>query len=252
MNGPEVREDPGAVPSGGPDAAGRGPTTPGVTAVVPLRDGVSGKSRLAAVLSDADRRTLVAVLARHVIRVLLGTPQVTRVVVVTGDVPFTRRVLDGVPGAAAVEILEQPPDRPGLNPALELARAHLSTSTAVSTGDLPAGDLLVVHADLPALTSSDVVALTDEPAEVVIATDRAGTGTNLLLLRGGEEFRFRFGEGSRGAHEREAERAGLGVVVVRRPGTAVDLDTTDDWAELPAHVRHAVGHGMLRRSAATA
>ncbi|WP_069386062.1 hypothetical protein [Cellulosimicrobium cellulans] len=54
-------------------------------------------------------------------------------------------------------------------------------------------------------------------------------------------FRFRFGVDSLAAHLAEAERAGARSVVVQRPGTATDLDTVDDWGELPAQVRAAVG-----------
>ena len=214
----------------------------GTTAVVPLRDGVSGKSRLAAVLDDGSRRRLVRVLARHVVTTLLATDGIERVVVVTADPVFTRETLAGF----EVEVLEQPADRPGLNGALEHAREAL-----VARGP---GPLLVAHADLPALTPEDVAALLAEDAPVVIATDRYRSGTNLLLLApdpfepskasgapaaGG--FRFRFGIGSLAAHVAEAEAHGLGVTVVHRPGTAVDLDTADDWSQLPDEVRTAVG-----------
>jgi 2-phospho-L-lactate guanylyltransferase len=230
----------------------------GTTAVVPLRDGVSGKSRLAAVLDAGSRRRLVRVLARHVVTTLLATEGIGRVVVVTADPGFARETLAGLD----VEVLEQPADRPGLNGALEHARDVL--------GAQPAGAhrLLVAHADLPALTREDVTALLDDTAPVVIATDRNRSGTNLLLLpfethadslstaaertsfayereRGGSDgavpFRFRFGVGSLAAHLVEAAAHGLGVRVVHRPGTAVDLDTADDWSELPEGVRAAVG-----------
>jgi 2-phospho-L-lactate guanylyltransferase len=125
----------------------------------------------------------------------------------------------------------------------------------------------VVHADLPALTPSDVEAVLGTEADVVVATDRHDAGTNLLLVpltpascqepvtREGHErlttsgrFRFRFGEDSCAAHLAEAERLGLRADVVGRPGTAADLDTIDDWAELPrdvrARVRTAVGHSL--------
>lgn len=208
---------------------GRGTTT----AVVPLRDGVSGKSRLAAVLDGDSRRRLVWVLARHVVTTLLASDGIGRVVVVTADPVFTRETLAGL----EVEVLEQPAGRPGLNGALEHAREMLAARGS--------GPLLVAHADLPALTPEDVAALLAEDAPVVIATDRYRSGTNLLLLdpeapRGGG-FRFRFGVGSLAAHVAEAEAHGLEVTVVHRPGTAVDLDTADDWSQLPDEVRAAVG-----------
>lgn len=219
----------------GAGRSGRGTTT----AVVPLRDGVSGKSRLAAVLDGDSRRRLVRVLARHVVTTLLASDGIGRVVVVTADPVFTRETLAGL----EVEVLEQPADRPGLNGALEHAREVLAARGS--------GPLLVAHADLPALTPEDVAALLAEDAQVVIATDRYRSGTNLLLLdsetsesfepseAGG--FRFRFGVGSLAAHVAEAEAHGLEVTVVHRPGTAVDLDTADDWSQLPDEVRTAVG-----------
>ena len=91
------------------------------TALVPLRDGVSGKSRLAAVLDAGARRRLVRVLGRHVVSTLLVADGIERVVVVTADPDFTRETLAGL----AAEVLEQPADRPGLNGALEHAREVL-------------------------------------------------------------------------------------------------------------------------------
>jgi 2-phospho-L-lactate guanylyltransferase len=205
----------------------------GTTAVVPLRDGVSGKSRLAAVLDAGSRRRLIRVLARHVVATLLAADGIERVVVVTADPAFTRETLAGL----AVEVLEQPADRPGLNAALEHAREVLPAGST--------GRLLVAHADLPALSPGDVAAILAEDAPVVIATDRNRSGTNLLLLPvadgAGPRFRFRFGADSLAAHLAEAEAHGLDVRVVYRPGTAVDLDTTDDWSQLPDEVRSAVG-----------
>jgi 2-phospho-L-lactate guanylyltransferase len=213
---------------------------PGTTAVVPLRDGVSGKSRLAAVLDGDSRWRLVRVLARHVVTTLLAADGIGRVVVVTADPAFTRETLAGLD----VEVLEQPADRPGLNAALEHAREVLAARGS--------GPLLVAHADLPALTPEDVGALLAEDTPVVIATDRYRSGTNLLRVPSGNfepsegpsadgRFRFRFGVGSLAAHVAEAEAHGLEVTVVHRPGTAVDLDTADDWSQLPDEVRTAVG-----------
>ncbi|MFJ1513525.1 2-phospho-L-lactate guanylyltransferase [Cellulosimicrobium funkei] len=246
-----------------------------VVAVVPLRDGSSGKSRLAHVLDPASRSRLVTVLARHVVGTLLASEDVARVVVVTSDPRFTWRALRDVvvDGAAAatdggeglplltadadrLRIVLQPADRPGLDAAVdvgrEIAASEPEVGTTSGTAEHGPARLLVAHADLPALTTADVAALLAEDAPVVVATDRLGSGTNLLVLDppasapssggpGGAGFRFRFGPGSRAAHVAEAERLGLRAVVVRRPGTAVDLDTVDDWGELPPHVRAAVG-----------
>ena len=248
------------VPDGG--ARPDGPARRGrVVAVVPLRDGSSGKSRLAHVLDPAARSRLIAVLARHVVRTLLASDGVERVVVVTSDPRFTWRALrdvvvdesadaaeaDGLPlltdEADRLRIVLQPADRPGLDAAVDVGREIAASDTVEGAMDRRPLRLLVAHADLPALTTADVAALLAEDAPVVVATDRLGAGTNLLALdpRASASFRFRFGPGSRAAHVAEAERLGLRAVVVQRPGTAVDLDTVEDWGELPAGARAAVG-----------
>ena len=206
-------------------------------AVLPLRDGVSGKSRLAATLDPGARRRLVVALARHVVEVLVplvAGGRLTGVVVVTADVPFVEDVLATVPG----QVIAEPPGTPGLNGALDHAREHVRS--------LGADRMLVVHADLPRLTTDDVHALLATRADVTIATDRHATGTNLLMVPvtvplAATGYRFRFGPGSRAAHEAEAAAHGLTSAVVQRPGTAADLDTLDDWAELPAEIRARVG-----------
>jgi len=243
-----------------------GPAGGGTVALVPLRDGVSGKSRLASALDPPARRRLVAALARHVVAVLQASSGLDRLLVVTADVPFVDEtlglVLDGGSSGSArqfelppraetaalaqpVEVIAQPPGRPGLNAALDVGR-----EAALERG---AARLLVAHADLPLLAPADVAALlaagaptSDEASgePVVVATDRHLAGTNLLVLPATAEFRFRFGEASRGAHVAEAERAGLRPVVVHRPGTAVDLDTIDDWGELPRAPRDRLRHGL--------
>lgn len=206
-------------------------------AVLPLRDGVSGKSRLAATLDPGARRRLVVALARHVVEVLgslVAGGRLTGIVVVTADVPFVEDVLATVPG----QVIAEPPGTPGLNGALDHAREHVRS--------LGADRMLVVHADLPRLTTDDVDALLAARADVTIATDRHATGTNLLMVPltvplAATGYRFRFGPGSRAAHEAEAAAHGLTSAVVQRSGTAADLDTLDDWAELPAEIRTRVG-----------
>ncbi|MFD6164489.1 2-phospho-L-lactate guanylyltransferase [Oerskovia sp. NPDC060287] len=258
----------GAPRPGSARAASAVPAEQRVVAVVPLRDGFSGKSRLAAVLDPAERSRLIAVLARHVVGTLLASEAVGRVLVVTSDPRFAWRALgslvppvppplDDDPGAGAVtgtpaegdeagaegdgpgrlQIVLQPASRPGLNAALDVGRELVVDTSGPGEGAARPARLLVAHADLPALTVEDVEALLAEEAPVVVATDRARSGTNLLVLAADAPFTFRFGAGSLEAHLAEAARQGVRAAVVQRTGTAVDLDTLDDWAELPADVR---------------
>ncbi|MFE4464507.1 2-phospho-L-lactate guanylyltransferase [Oerskovia sp. NPDC056781] len=248
-------------------AAGASPARQRVVAVVPLRDGSSGKSRLATVLDPAERSRLIATLARHVVGTLLTSEAVERVLVVTSDPRFTWRALgtlvepvpppmDDTPptvtdspaegdgdsaegdGPGRLQIVLQPAGRPGLNAALDVGR-EIVANLADPAGEEAARPvrLLVAHADLPALTTDDVEALLAEDAPVVVATDRTRSGTNLLVLDADAPFSFRFGVGSLEAHLAEARLRGVRAAVVQRTGTAVDLDTLDDWSELPADVR---------------
>jgi 2-phospho-L-lactate guanylyltransferase len=115
----------------------------------------------------------------------------------------------------------------GLNEGLEQARFDALVED-VDT-------LVVLHGDLPNLRASDVETLLNalpagpEPA-VAIAPDRAGTGTNGLVLRPPGVIRFRFGPGSFAAHVSEVERAGVPLVAVNKAGLAFDLDTPADLA----------------------
>ncbi|MDP8921974.1 MAG: hypothetical protein M3O34_03760, partial [Chloroflexota bacterium] len=74
------------------------------------------------------------------------------------------------------------------------------------------------------------------PAEqgVVIAPDRAGLGTNALVLAPPAGLSPRFGVDSFRAHLTAAVERRLPYQIVERPGLALDLDTPDDIARLLA------------------
>ena len=120
----------------------------------------------------------------------------------------------------------------GLNEGLEQARFDALVDDIET--------LIVLHGDLPNVQAGDIQLLAgalpegDAPA-VAIAPDRAGTGTNGLVLRPPGVIRFRFGAGSFAAHLEEVEHAGVPLVAVNRAGLAFDLDTPEDlarWLEL--------------------
>jgi 2-phospho-L-lactate guanylyltransferase len=123
--------------------------------------------------------------------------------------------------------LPQDASEPGLNAAAAAGRCWALARDA--------GALLVLFGDLPLLRPADVRHVFAVPAPVVLAPDRHETGTNALLLRFGkhrgatERFAFQFGAGSAGRHGAEARRLGLPFETVSTPGTALDLDTPEDW-----------------------
>lgn len=201
-----------------------------VTAVVALRDGSTGKARLSGVLGSTARNRLVSVMARHVVSTLLASGVVDHVLVVTVDPLFATSAMQGL--GRRVDVIRQPIGQCGLNAAIDFGRKNSSGAT---------DRLLVVHADLPALSREDVRAVLASHAPVVLAPDRRQEGTNVLALSpASKDFSFRFGVGSLAAHQAQTSARGVKSLLVQRAGTAIDLDTVDDWAALPLRVRMRV------------
>lgn len=192
-----------------------------VRIIVPHRGLAAAKTRLAPVLDDGEREALARRLLEQVLRV--AHEACGDVVVITPS-----EALSPLVAAAGARLVVQ--HGLGLNAGLEQARDE-ALADRIAT-------LLVLHGDLPNLGADDVAALLDalpDTGGVAIAPDRAGTGTNGLALRPPDAIGFRFGAGSFGAHAEEAERAGVPLAEVHRPGLAFDLDTPADlarWIEL--------------------
>jgi 2-phospho-L-lactate guanylyltransferase len=179
-------------------------------ALIPLKRLDQAKSRLAPVLTPAERRALVLQMVRHVIdvvseevdeAVLLATERVVEL----GDIPALFDAADELNGSIAS--------------ATHALHAH-------------AGDIvLVVFADLPLLSAEDVAALLDGAEHgFAIAPDRLDIGVNAVAFRMPLDVRFQFGIGSRRLFEAEALRLGLEPVFVRRPSLALDIDDADSLA----------------------
>ncbi|MGH2383951.1 MAG: 2-phospho-L-lactate guanylyltransferase [Candidatus Limnocylindria bacterium] len=191
--------------------------------IVPHRGLEAAKTRLAPSLTPEERIMLASQLLQRVLKV---TRQVSDDVVVIS------------PSRALAEIVEPSGARlvvqrgMGLNEGLEQARFDALVEDV--------GTLIILHGDLPNLQASDVEVLSDalpggDAPAVAIAPDRAGTGTNGLVLRPPGVIRFRFGAGSFAAHLEEVRRAGVPLVAVNRSGLSFDLDTPEDltrWLEL--------------------
>jgi 2-phospho-L-lactate guanylyltransferase len=171
------------------------------------RDPASAKTRLGPLLSPAARADLAAAMLDDV-------------VAATRDVRFAKRIV--VTESAAVrriarglDTLDVPPS--GTNGA---ARAALRASDGVRA--------LLLVADVPLLGRSDLEALLDVVAPVVIAPDRHRRGTNALELAPPSVIAPAFGRESFRVHRERAARAQARVRIVRSPGLATDIDSPDD------------------------
>ncbi len=173
------------------------------TAVVPLKQGGGRKTRLGGRLSPDERADLGDRMAAHVVECLARVPAIGRVLVLSA---------------------QRDPESPhewrrdagrGLNEELSALR------------DDEGGKLLVIHGDLPLVTSDDIEALIEAAGErgCAIAPDRHDSGTNALAIAHDGPFEFSFGDNSFALHR--AASAGQGIAV-RRPGLSIDVDTPDD------------------------
>jgi len=104
--------------------------------------------------------------------------------------------------------------------------------------------VVVVHADLPDITSLDAVAGDGDAAVAVIVPCHRGDGSPVLSIPvqpvpGSAHFEFSYGPGSFARHCTEARRAGLEVRVVVDHAMGFDIDGPDDLAIVLARGRVA-------------
>jgi 2-phospho-L-lactate/phosphoenolpyruvate guanylyltransferase len=179
-------------------------------AIVPVKALERAKSRLAGALSPAERRLLVIELLDCVLAALRRAP-VARSWVVSADP--TILALAAARGATPL-----PDAARELNGALEQARDAARAAGAEA--------ILVLPADVPLVAPADVAAMLAllAGADVALAPDAAGRGTNALALRADAALPFSFGVGSAERHLRLAEAAGLVARSYHAPSLALDVD----------------------------
>jgi 2-phospho-L-lactate guanylyltransferase len=194
----------------------------GICAVIPVKPFRRAKSRLSPVMSKPIRAALARSLLSRTLDTLASCDLPLAICVVSRD--MTALDLARRQGATALAESES-----GLNAALNQAREW-----ALARG---AQVVLVLPADLPRLTSGDIMTMLDlahEPRCVIIAPDARGEGTNALLLRPPDALNFAFGPQSFYEHCAQAETSQLALHIYRSPTVALDLDTPADWKRVAA------------------
>ncbi|MBX3049033.1 MAG: 2-phospho-L-lactate guanylyltransferase [Anaerolineales bacterium] len=190
-------------------------------AIVPVKPLRRGKSRLAGVLSEDERAALNQRLLLQTVDVLSRVPDVKNILVISRDPEAL--ALAREQGARTL----QEDGAPHLNVALQRATVVAKTYMATS--------ILIVPADLPQITTTDIQALIDaasEPGVAVIAPDHRREGTNALLLNPVGDFPYDFGPDSFARHSRLAQEAGLQVKVLELESLAHDVDVPEDLSFL--------------------
>lgn len=185
--------------------------------LIPVKSLTEGKSRLQPVLDDDARRRLNQMLLMRILAAASEFPGSTRTAVIS----------------ECASVLSLAADR-GVLPIRQVAGGNLND--AVSQGvevlrAMGAETILIVAADLPLVTSDDLMSIAargNEKRELVIWTDKHRSGTNALHLPSKTALRFQFGPDSRAAHCRQGIAAAGAVSVQFNPRIAFDIDTPED------------------------
>jgi 2-phospho-L-lactate/phosphoenolpyruvate guanylyltransferase len=172
-------------------------------ALVPIKQGGNGKSRLAEILSQEERDGLSLRMARHVLSELGRCEGIIDITILSTERP------DWWSGSWAAD------GGQGLNAEINGWRQACA-----------ADPILIIHADLPLLLAEDVRHLLDaaEADGIALATDRSGEGSNVLAIADGRPFDFRFGPNSKRLHAAQSP----GIAVIQRDSLSADIDTPDD------------------------
>ena len=186
-------------------------------ALVPVKPLDAAKSRLSEVLQPAERTELARCFLEHTLAALTACRGIDEILVISPD-PLAWELATQYGAQCCYEF-----DAPGLNASLQRG-----ANRAISAG---ADALIIVPTDLPLLNESllqQVVDCIDSPPAVVLAPDRHGQGTNIMLQSPPNLIPFSYGIGSFHIHLENARAANAAVNVLEIPELALDIDSPAD------------------------
>ncbi len=204
-----------------------------IAVIIPVGSLEAAKSRLGGALDAEERQDLAERFLSRTLAAALAVGGRTDVLVVSPDRDVLRRAAE-----LGARTLRQRSS--GLNAGLVEAREDVIAGGA--------GTLVVLPIDLPFVTAkaiAEVLARVDDGGDrpqVVLVTDRHGSGTNVLAIRPPGVIEFRFGPGSRQAHHDASMAANAGFVEVDGPLT-FDLDTPADLVLVESIASEGIGAG---------
>jgi 2-phospho-L-lactate guanylyltransferase len=191
-------------------------------AILPVKSFGAAKQRLSALLGQGSREALAQAMFSDVLASLRRAKGVDTIAVITDD----PRAESAARGGRVILIRDRAETgqsdatRLGIRHALECAFERV----LLVPGDTPLLDPLEIDGMLTRATA--------EHLDGVIVPDRAGTGTNALLIRPPDAFAPSFGPRSLERHIEAASAAGIRFRVERVRSLMHDVDTPDDLADL--------------------
>jgi len=190
-------------------------------AIIPIKPLRRGKSRLATVLSEEERKRLNQNLLIKTITCLKEIREIDQILVVSYDPNALSLSRD-----FGVRTIQE--------------GHHTNINSALRKGTMAAlafkaSSILILPADLPNIDYQAVMGLIlkmDKPPEIIITPDRKLNGTNALLMQPVGILDYDFGQWSFRKHIEQAERKKIHVEIYNNDKLAFDLDEPEDWLSL--------------------
>jgi 2-phospho-L-lactate guanylyltransferase len=190
-------------------------------AILPVKRFELAKTRLSEQLQPQQRRTLAQAMVSDVLDALLASEWLEAVLVVTNEASVAELARE-----RGAQVLADPAES-GQSAAALIGVAHA----------LAAGyeRVLLVPGDCPALDTGALRTLLERPLQppaVTIVSDRAGSGTNALLLAPPDAIEPGFGPDSFARHRDRSEQAQANWHSEPLAALLLDIDTPEDLALL--------------------
>ena len=186
-------------------------------AVVPVKERVSAKERLAPMLAPEVRQALALAMLEDVLEALSATPGIAGLLVVTVD-PEARLVAVRY-GGRPIETGARDGHGGAVAAAARLLAAEGRSGMLTLPGDIP----LVTPAEIAELLAAHLPA-----PSFTIAPSHDEQGSNAIACSPPDAVPLRFGENSFYPHLQAAEARGIRPRVLHLPGIALDIDNPED------------------------
>lgn len=208
-------------------------------AVLPIKNLANVKTRLASVLSPAERSALFRCMVHDVLSAVTAVQVLGGVLIVTRDPDIQR-----VAAEFGAHVLQEAANE-GHNAAIALAASWLS-----ARGE---GGFMQIPGDIPTVTAeelSDVLATHggEHQRAFTIAPSLDYDGSNCVVCTPPDLIELKFGPDSFRRHVASAHAAGIACQIIKRPGIALDIDSPFDLARLAATLGDTRTHRFLEES----
>jgi 2-phospho-L-lactate guanylyltransferase len=186
-------------------------------AVVPVKERVSAKERLASMLRSETRQALALAMLEDVLAALTATRGIAGLLVVTVDPEASR--LAASYGGRVIELGARDGHTGAVVAAAKLLAAEGCTGMLTLPSDIP----LVIPAEIERVLAAHLPA-----PSFTIVPSHDERGSNAIACSPPDAVPLRFGDNSFFPHLQAAEAWGIRPNVVHLPGIALDIDNPED------------------------